>query len=160
VRPMVTQKKPKKGKVRLELGERASYRFSILSTRQVSQMSSVYFNEFGLTGNTWRVLSIIGYYGPMSATEVCEHASLEADKVTRAVDILSRKQNVLRRRNMQDRRKVVLSLSAKGRRVYDEIERHRYIMERDLMSVLDADELDALYGILDKIEQRADEIFI
>ena len=151
--------KLKKGEIRLELGERASYRFSILSARQVTQMVGVTLKQFGLTGNTWRVLSIIGYYGPMSATEVCEHASLEADKVTRAVDILSRKKIVLRRRNRRDRRKVVLSLSARGRRVYDEIERHRHVMEIDLMSVLDADERDALYEILDKIEQRADEIF-
>ncbi len=151
--------KLKKGEIRLELGERASYRFSILSARQVTQMAGVTLKQFGLTGNTWRVLSIIGYYGPMSATEVCEHASLEADKVTRAVDILSCKKIVLRRRNRRDRRKVVLSLSARGRRVYNEIERHRHVMELDLMSVLDADERDALYEILDKIEQRADEIF-
>ena len=154
------KRRAKKGKVRLELGERASYRFSILSTRQVAQMSSLYLHRFGLTGNTWRVLSIIGYYGPMSATEVCRHGSLEADKVTRAVDILCKKKLVLRRQNRQDRRKVVLSLSARGRRVYDEIERHRYAQERELMAALSPDELDSLYGILDKIEARANEIFV
>jgi DNA-binding MarR family transcriptional regulator len=150
----------RKGKVRMELGERASYRFAILSTRQVGQMSSVYLHRFGLTGNTWRVLSIIGYYGPMSATEVCRHGSLEADKVTRAVDILGKKKLVLRRRNAEDRRKVVLSLSARGRRVYDEIERLRYAQERKIMKALEPEELDSLYNILDKLEARADEIFV
>lgn len=156
----VRKSRKKKGTIRLELGERASYRFSILSTRQVGQMASVYLNKFGLTGNTWRVLSLIGYYGPMSASDVCRHGSLEADKVTRAVDILVRKKYVIRRRNREDRRKVVLSLSAAGRRVFDELERHRYAMERELLSVLSPDELDSLYSILDKIEARADEIFV
>lgn len=150
----------KKGKVRLELGERASYRFAILSTRQVGQLSSVYLHRFGLTGNTWRVLSIIGYYGPMSATDVCRLGSLEAGKVTRAVDILRKKRLVLRRQNAKDRRKVVLSLSVRGRQVYDEIERLRYAQERAIMKALEPDELDSLYSILDKLEARADEIFV
>lgn len=155
----VRKARNRKGTIRLELGERASYRFSILSTRQVGQMASVYLHKFGLTGNTWRVLSLIGYYGPMSASDVCRHGSLEADKVTRAADILVRKKYVTRRRNREDRRKVVLSLSAAGRRVFGELERHRYAMERELLSVLSPGELDSLYGILDKIEARADEIF-
>lgn len=155
----VRKSRNRKGTIRLELGERASYRFSVLSTRQVGQMASVYLHKFGLTGNSWRVLSLIGYYGPMSASEVCRRGSLEADKVTRAVDILVRKKYVIRRRDREDRRKVALSLSAAGRRVFDELERHRYAMERKLLSVLAPDELESLYAILDKIEARADEIF-
>ena len=148
----------KKGELRLELGERATYRFSILSAHQVSRVAKIYLQKHGLTGNTWRVLSIVGYYGPLSATEVCQHGSLEPDKVTRAVDLLVGKGYVRRRQDPRDRRKVILSLSAKGRRVYDAIEDIRYEMERELMGVLTPSELDALYVILDKLEERSDEI--
>jgi DNA-binding MarR family transcriptional regulator len=152
------RKRYKKGELRLELGERATYRFSILSARQVSRVARIYLQKYGLTGNTWRVLSIVGYYGPLSATEVCRHASLEPDKVTRAVDLLVGKGYVRRRQDPRDRRKVILSLSAKGRRVYDAIEEIRYEMEREMMGILSPSELDTLYAILDKLEARSNEI--
>ena len=44
--------------------------------------------------------------------------------------------------------------------MYDEIERLRYAQERAIMKALEPDELDSLYSILDKLEARADEIFV
>lgn len=149
-----------RGQIRLAQGERATYRFSILAARQVSSMASIYLNGYGLTGNTWRVLTIIGYYGPMSGTEVSKRASLEPAKVTRAVDLLAGKGYVLRRRDRNDRRKVVLSLSARGRRVYDAIEEIRYEMETELLSALTAGERETLYRVLDKLEARAGEVLV
>ena len=97
----------------------------------------------------------------MSSTEVGRHTSLEPDKVAaRATDQLVRAGLVVRQQDPRDRRRVILSLSAKGKQGFnDAIEEVRRAIEIELLTVLTPRELDALYAILDKLDERAATIF-
>ena len=79
--------------------------------------------------------------------------------MTRAVDSLVAKGFVLRVHDKEDRRRVVLSLSARGARAFGEIDRVRYAIESEMLALLDPSELIALNRILDKIRLRAVAIF-
>lgn len=116
--------------------------------------------NFGLSVSRWKVLAIIGHYAPMSAKDVAERTSLEPEKVTRAVDGLVRQKLVIRRRDTVDRRRVILSLSAKGTEIYNESELMRRVIDREFLDVLRPEEKQAFYMILDKLERRAAEIFV
>lgn len=156
-------KKPKKvssaSRVRLNLKERAAYRFLHLAGQVMRSLAEMYGPRYGLTIGTWKVLSMIGAYGPMSASELGKHTSLEPDKVTRTVDNLVKRNLVVRREDPADRRRVILTLSAKGKMVNNSIEQVRCCIEVDFLSGLDDRELETLYCILDKLDCRADEIF-
>ncbi len=141
------------------LEHRTTYRFSMLVARHMRALGGMYSEKFGLTANTWRVLTVIGRFGPLSGSETGAHTSLEPDKVTRAVDALAKQGYVTRRQDPADRRRVILALSPKGRRVHDEVGEVRDAIEHEFLSVLQPVEVTALYSILDKLEQRASELF-
>jgi DNA-binding MarR family transcriptional regulator len=112
-------------RVRLNLNERTAYRFLHLAGQVMRCLGEMYGPRYGLTIGTWKVLSMIGAYGPMSASELGKRTSLEPDKVTRTVDNLVKRSLVLRRQDPADRRRVILTLSSKGTVVNDAIEHVR-----------------------------------
>jgi DNA-binding MarR family transcriptional regulator len=114
---------------------------------------------FGLSVNGWKLLSVIEYFGPLSASEAGAHTSLEPAKVTRGIDALAQQGLVLRREDSADRRRTILTLSAKGRRLHDKIEQVSRALERELLRVLTPSERTMLYRTLDKLERRSSEIF-
>jgi DNA-binding MarR family transcriptional regulator len=145
--------------VRVDLDQRTTYRFSIILKRLIDCLAEMHQSRYDLSSNGWRVMSVIGRFGPLAAVEVAKYVSLEADKITRTVDVLVKQGFVLRRHDKVDRRRVSLSLSSKGKKVHDEIEHVRYALEYEFLSVLDDGELAMLYKILDKLEPQAREIF-
>ena len=151
--------KPKVEEILGGLEHRTTYRFSMIAALHSRAFSTVYSKRYRLNVNAWKVLSVVGRFGPMSANSTGEHSSLEPDKVTRAVDALVKQGLVLRRQDPHDRRRVVLSLSVKGRRVHDELSQLRDAMEHEFLSVLSAPEISALYRIVDKLEAQAVKLF-
>ena len=152
-------RKSKTGRARNDLAQRSAYRFSILAARQMRCLAEMYAQKFGLPVSQWKVLAIIGYYAPMSAKEVAELTSLQPEKVTRAVDGLVAQHYVIRRQDPADRRRVILSLAAKGKDVYHDSERIRGAIEDEFLDVLQPAEREMFHRILDKLEGRAAEIF-
>ncbi|MEI8150901.1 MAG: MarR family transcriptional regulator [Hyphomicrobiales bacterium] len=137
------------------LHDRTTYRFSILAARQTRCLSEMYVQKFGLSVSQWKVLPIIGYYGPMSAKNVGERTSLAPEKVTRSVDQLVIRGYVIRRADPKDRRRVVLSLAAKGRDVFNESEKIRGAIEDEFLAALQPQERATFHRLLDKLERRA-----
>ncbi len=142
------------GGAALDLEHRLSYRFSVLSAKM---RRAVYLPEYGVLPSNWRAMAAIGRYGPMSASDVCAHTTVEPDKVTRAVNALMKLNYVRREQDELDRRRVVLSLTPQGRKVYNEIERATRQMELTLLDALTERERDMLGRALKKLEQRADQ---
>jgi DNA-binding MarR family transcriptional regulator len=141
------------------LDHRSTYRFSRIAALHSRAFSKVYSRKFMLTVSTWKILTVIGRFEPLSANAAGAHSSLEPDKVTRAVDALVKQGYVLRRQDSKDRRKVVLSLSSKGQHVHDELNRLRDMIEHEFLRVLSASEIASLYSILDKLEAKAVKLF-
>ena len=139
--------------------KRIAYRFSVMSTLHTRALADMHTRKFGLSVNCWWVMAVIGRFPGSSASSVAGHTTLEPDKVTRATDTLVKKGFVIRRRDRDDRRRVVLSLSAKGQKVFDAIEQVRRAMEGAYLGALTNDELDAFYLCLDKLEQRGKQLF-
>jgi len=141
------------------LDRRTSYRFSIIARRQTRCLAQMHSAELGLSVNGWKLLSVIDHFGPLSASEAGAHTSLEPAKVTRGIDALAEQGLVLRREDANDRRRIVLSLSAKGKRIHDKVEQVSRALERKLLSVLTPAERKTLDLALDKLERRSSEIF-
>ena len=105
-------------------------------------------------------MAAIGRFGPVFGKEVCAHTTVEPDKITRAVDRLVRLGYVERNQDTADGRRVALSLTLLGQKVYADIEGLTRRVELELQKGLSKQELDALSRILNKLEGRAIECHI
>jgi DNA-binding MarR family transcriptional regulator len=136
----------------LELDRFVPYRLSVLSNRISQDIARLYAERFSLSVTEWRVLAVLGRYPDLSANEVAERTAMDKVAVSRAVASLIRDGRLKRRLHGDDRRRSVLALSAKGYRIYDEVAPLALAFERNLLSLLDADERQWLTRILDRLE--------
>jgi DNA-binding MarR family transcriptional regulator len=147
------------GEIRLDLAERSFYRFSMLATQLNRCVTGAYVEKFARPANAWKVLTLLGRFGPISVSEITAHTSLEMDKVTRVVDSLVRQGLTVRKQDSADKRRIIIYLTAKGRKVVRQIETMIYEMEREFLIALSAEERETLYTVLDKLQTRAKQIF-
>jgi DNA-binding MarR family transcriptional regulator len=141
---------------KFSLERRLAYRFSILSTIN----ASVCTRKLGLTTATWRILSIIGRYEPIFAGVAAQRSTMDADKVTRAVDKLVEIGYVIRNTDAADRRRVILCLTSKGRTVYEQVEELSQLVDAKWRSVLTDEENLTLDTLMDKLDARAQQMFV
>jgi DNA-binding MarR family transcriptional regulator len=143
----------------LELERFLPYRLSVLSNTISAAIAAEYARRFDLSVTEWRVLAVLGRYPDLSAVEVAERTAMDKVAVSRAVNALLKAGRIRRGTHDGDKRRSVLWLSAKGRRVYDEVAPMALRYERELLSVLDADEQRWLERILARfVEQGHDAL--
>ena len=145
--------------IRLDLEERSFYRFSMLARRINRCISGAYVEKFGRPANAWKIITVLGRFGRLSMTAITEHTTLEIDKVTRIVDSLVAQRLAERRQESADRRRVTVSLTARGKKVAGQMEDVIYGMEREFLVALSAPEREALYRILDQLQDKAGQVF-
>lgn len=135
----------------LELERFLPYRLSVLSNTVSQAIADIYEQRFELSITEWRVMAVLGRYGGISAREVAARTAMDKVAVSRAVAGLIEAGRVRRVMADHDKRQSVLSLSAKGRKVYEQIAPLALEHERRLLAHLDGDEREWLGRILDKL---------
>lgn len=143
----------------LDLEHRPAYRFSILAALSTRAMAGMLAERFAITVAGWKALSMIGAFQPISSGAVARRSSMDPDKVTRAVDQLANKGLVAREVDPEDRRRVVLTLTPRGKRAYTEIDGMRRQVDVEFLSVLSDAERKSFFEALDKLELQARRIF-
>lgn len=152
--PSLTDRKPLQS-----LERRAAYRLSLLSNLSDGVLAQMYKSEFGLTVADWKTLAIVGHYEPVFSGAIAERTSMVPEQVSRALVRLAQKGVIERSFDESDRRRVVVTLSERGREVFEEIESVRSELEEDLFKVLSVTEREMLFKILDKLDHRARDRF-
>lgn len=135
----------------LELDRFLPYRLSVLSNRISAAIAGDYAERFDLTVTEWRVLAILGRAPGASASEVAERAAMDKVAVSRAVAKLLAAGRLKRSRHAADRRRSVLSLSARGRRIYQQIVPLALAHEQRLLGSLGARDRVALERIIGRL---------
>jgi DNA-binding MarR family transcriptional regulator len=115
-----------------------------------------YGARFDLEVADWRLLSILGQFGPVTAKDVCAFAAMHKTRVSRVVSGLEKRRLVQRRVNRRDLREAFLSLTEEGRQMYEEIAPLALAFERDLMEHLSGDDRFALEQALQKLSTALD----
>jgi DNA-binding MarR family transcriptional regulator len=132
-----------------------AYLLSQAERRVTGRLSAALAVE-GLTLAQWRVLSLLSSGGGHAMTEVAEFAMLPAPTLTKVVDQMVSANLVYRRADLSDRRRVLIYLTARGRRLYQRLSRDLSPTMRVLRDI--ADEHDAaelsrlLLRILDRLQ--------
>ena len=142
-------------KRRLELDRFAPYRLSVLTNRVSNAIARQYSERFGLSIPQWRTMAVLGETPGLSARDVAERTAMDKVQVSRAVDSLMRDRRVQRHADPSDGRITRLSLTAKGRAIYDEVVPLALHLEDVFLSALSADERRQFDLLMGKLARQA-----
>jgi DNA-binding MarR family transcriptional regulator len=134
---------------------RLSYRCQMIATRITRVLAPMWQERYGLSVINWRVLAVIGRYMPVSAKDVVARSSTDPFFVSRAVEQLVTQGLVDRGQDPEDRRRLRLSLTAKGRRVHRDIEQAINRVEAAVTEGLSREERKLLDDLLSRLERRS-----
>jgi len=144
---------PANGK--LDLEHFLPYRLSVLSNTVSSALAGAYARRFGLTIPQWRVVAVLARSPGLSAAGVAERTAMDKVAVSRAVTGLARSGRVRRVLAAKDRRRSVLTLTARGRAVYRQIVPLALAYERRLLSELSPAERAQFDRLLGRLQKRS-----
>lgn len=144
---------PANGK--LDLEHFLPYRLSVLSNTVSSALAGAYARRFGLTIPQWRVVAVLARSPGLSAAGVAERTAMDKVAVSRAVAGLARSGRVRRMLAASDRRRSVLTLTARGRAVYRQIVPLALAYERRLLGELSPAEQAQFDRLLGRLQKRS-----
>lgn len=135
----------------LDLDTFMPYRLSVVSNRVSSAIARHYCDRFDLTIPEWRVMAVLGHTPGLSARQVAARTAMDKVQVSRAVASLLAAKRLTRTAHARDGRVAHLSLSLKGREIYNQVVPLALTLERQFLSVLSPREAKALDSLLKKL---------
>jgi len=140
---------------RLDLDAFVPYRLSVLSNRVSSAIARQYSERFGLSIPEWRVMAVLGQSPGLSSREVAERTAMDKVQVSRAVATLVESRRIQRQSDTKDGRIARLSLTQKGRAIYDEIVPLALRLEETFLAALDEAERAEFDRLMAKLDAQA-----
>lgn len=122
-------------------------------TDRVSQ--AAYEADAGIPFSEGRCLAAIGAFSPLSVNDLAQRANLNKGQASRAAQALVDQGLVRKESSATDGRGVVLTLTAKGERVW---RRLMSVIERrnaEIVACLDAKEIEQFSRLLDRLVDHA-----
>jgi MarR family transcriptional regulator, 2-MHQ and catechol-resistance regulon repressor len=115
------------------------------------KFTAVNIKSFGLTEPQFSVLECLGHLGPLTSGELSKKMLVSGGNTTVVVDNLENIGLVERRHSKKDRRTIYVQLTAKGKKLFDEIfsQHARYVSK--IASVLTEQEQERLAQLLKKL---------
>jgi DNA-binding MarR family transcriptional regulator len=141
--------------ITLDLDRFIPYRLSVLTNRVSNAIAQEYSERFGLSIPEWRVMAVLGGVSGLSAREVAARTEMDKVQVSRAVANLMHDKRVQRQTDEADARVTRLSLSAKGKAIYDEIVPLALDLEAQFLDALTPGERASLDRLLTKLAAQA-----
>lgn len=114
--------------------------------------------RFGVTRREWGVMATVAMHEGLLSSRLAETAQLDKARTSRALSGLEAKGWVQRTPVQGDRRRVMVSLTDEGRRMYELILPEMGKIHLDLVSVLGDAELAQLDATLVKLQAHAQEL--
>lgn len=107
--------------------------------------------SFGLTGAQFAVLECLGHRGAMTLGELAKKMLISGGNTTCIIDNLEKDQLIERVKTSEDRRVIIVQLTAKGTKLFNEIFPTHAEFVRDVASVLTEHEQTQLAELLKKL---------
>jgi MarR family 2-MHQ and catechol resistance regulon transcriptional repressor len=141
-----TKKYGKKADLALSMWVKLARAFATFSKK-----SSENIRTFGLTEAQFGALECLGHLGAMTIGELCKKQLVSGGNMTVVVDNLEKVGLVERTKSKQDRRTILVRLTTKGKKLFDEIFAGHAHHIATLASVLAEDEQRELGRLLRKL---------
>ncbi len=116
-----------------------------------NKKSTESIREFGLTQPQFAVVEVLGHLGPLKVGEICDKMLASGGNMTLVLDNVEKLGFVERTHSKEDRRAILVQLTAKGKQLFDEVFVGHAEQITKFMSVLSADEQKTLGDLLKKL---------
>jgi DNA-binding MarR family transcriptional regulator len=136
------------------LDEWIAYRFGLIATRLGVIGQHSYKSPHKLSTSAWRAMAVVARFEPCSAAELSNRSRLDPPKVSRAIEILTERKLLKRIKDPQDQRRAVLTLTAEGRKMYNDISAQVERTEAFVVSTLTPQEAKAMWSAVAKIDAQ------
>ena len=144
-----------KRQARLDLEHFMPYRLSVLTNRVSSAIARQYSERFGLSIPQWRAMAVLGGTPGLSARDVAERTAMDKVQVSRAVESLMRAGRVRREADAADGRIMRLTLTPKGRAIYEQVVPLALHLENVFLSALRPNERRQFDTLMSKLARQA-----
>jgi len=134
-----------------ELDRFLPYLVNVLASRLSTELAQVYEARFAITIPEWRVIAHLSQNQEVSVREIYRRVDMDKAKVSRAAARLEARGIIAKRANSDDRRLVKLSLTHKGRRLFDEIAPLALSYEENFLEQLSPREAATFRSLLAKL---------
>lgn len=112
--------------------------------------------DHGLTEQQWRVIRALADYDKIDASELARRSFLLAPSLTRILQHLEREKLVKRLSDASDQRRSMLTLTAKGRKLFSEVAPDSAALYDDIESAFGKKHLETLYELLESFHRSLD----
>jgi DNA-binding MarR family transcriptional regulator len=131
------------------------YRLSV-ATNAVSQaVARAYEKKYRLSTQEWRLMAVLAFGGALTQQDLVRLTKMDKVTVSRAARALEERRFVRRSKDEIDARSLRLTLTTAGRKTYDAIVPAALEAQREILSVLDAEERSTLKALLERVETAA-----
>ncbi|TMO28318.1 MULTISPECIES: MarR family winged helix-turn-helix transcriptional regulator [Pseudoalteromonas] len=138
----------------LDLQQFLPYSLTNIAMQMSEQFSELYQQQFNLTVPQWRVIANLAQYGECSAKELCDMAQMDKSTVSRAVKSLLSRELIVAKANPTDKRASLLSLSAGGIALHEQIVPLANEWQARLVSGLDSQALQQFMDTLSTLSAQ------
>jgi homoprotocatechuate degradation regulator HpaR len=109
--------------------------------------------DHGLTEQQWRVIRALADYDRIDAGELARRSFLLAPSLTRILQHLEGEKLIKRLSDANDQRRSVLSLTARGRRLFAEVAPDSAALYEDIEASFSSARLALLYELLEEFQR-------
>ncbi len=141
-----------------QLNQFLTYRVSRLHAKLNAQASRILNKSVGITLNQWRMIAFIGGAGKLTASELIAATAMDKGLVSRNVKSLIASGLVISSPSERDNRVQVLSLTPRGKHVFEVALPRMQRRQDDLQLALSADEIATFRSVVDKLERAAEKM--
>ncbi len=142
----------------LRLDEYLPYKLNVLAETVREPLSRHYADRHGIGLPEWRVLSVLGQHGTLTAKDICAIARMHKTKVSRALSVLDARGYVERTVNKSDMREAFVSLTEQGNSLYDSLSDTAVTYGERLQAALSGEEREAFEKILHRLMSHSEEL--
>ena len=140
------------------LGDLLLYRLSRLAGAAGVPAVRLCEGRYGITRREWRMLALLAEGGEMHPSTLAMQAQLDRARTSRALSALVAKGWVRRTVQASDQRYAHVELTDSGRRLHAQLFPEIAALNRELLSVLSPEAVNALQAMLDRLQIQADHL--
>lgn len=106
----------------------------------------------GLTEQQWRVIRVLAERDSLEVSQLARHSFLLPPSLSRILKFLAAEGLVRRRAMDNDQRRIEVSLTSAGRRLFRKIAPYSETIYRDIEQAIGSERLEQLYALLSDLE--------
>jgi homoprotocatechuate degradation regulator HpaR len=123
----------------------------MLAREAVMQRFRPHLNEHGLTDQQWRIVRALNEVEALDIAALARVCCLHTASLSRTLPNLEAEGLVSRKSDTQDQRRVSVSLTAKGRRLFEAVAPQSEAIYARLAHEIGPERLEQIYGLLDEV---------